>query len=293
MGVRPAIDQAGQLPVAIGRHLQASQRIVPVRVEAGRYEQQLRPEGVQGGTDFLLPRAEKGAVPSALRKGYVEDVAMGAALSGAPRSRIERVLVGRGVEDLGVMLEAVLGTVAVVDVEVEHRDAPDVLCARGHDADGDIVDQAEAHRLCLLGVMARWAHHREGVPDPTIQDSLDAGHHRAGGGASGGHGVRRDVGVRVEVAAARGCRAIEHRDVARIVDLLDQRISHRRRWLGGHAEVGYRDRLQNGGDPLRALWMAFGLVPALLRVGEQRNHSKLRARKRSTCSAAFGLMPAF
>ncbi len=110
---------------------------------------------------------------------------------------------GRRVEHLGVVFETVLGAVAVVDVEVEHPDAPNTPGARGEQADSDIVDQAEAHRLRVLGMMARRAHHRDRMFYRSVEHPVDAVHHGAGRGAGGEHRQRRDVGIGIEKTATR------------------------------------------------------------------------------------------
>ena len=59
------------------------------------------------------------------------------------------------VEQVGVGLKHRLGAVAVMDVEIDHRDpAQPPACARVMGGDRGVVEQAEAHRLAGLGVMA-------------------------------------------------------------------------------------------------------------------------------------------
>ena len=68
------------------------------------------------------------------------------------------------VEDGVVGGEDVLRSVAVMDVEVDDRDAADsalqlhVACR-----DGDVVHQAEAHRTARRGMVARRPHERKGA----------------------------------------------------------------------------------------------------------------------------------
>jgi hypothetical protein len=51
-----------------------------------------------------------------------------------------------------------------MDVEIDDRRAADAVCALGvTGGDGDIVEEAEAHRLGDLGMMAGRAHRDEGI----------------------------------------------------------------------------------------------------------------------------------
>src|SRR5438067_8456188 len=120
---RPTLDQRGELAIAFGRDLKASQRIVLVSVEPGGYQQQLRVEFRQCRPDLLFPGAEKQRIAAATGERHVEDVAMCSALSRTAGPRIEGVLMGRRVENLGVVFKTVLRAIAVADIEVEDGDA--------------------------------------------------------------------------------------------------------------------------------------------------------------------------
>src|ERR1700682_1837165 len=160
---RPPLDQMGELAVALGRDLEAAQRVIFVGVEAGRHQQQLWTERRECRADLLFPGAEKNRISAATCERNIEDVAMRPALAGTSGPRIERVLMGRRVEDLGIILETVLRAVAMVNVEVEYPDAATALGAGRNEADRDIVDEAEAHGLSVLGMMAGRPHDRERV----------------------------------------------------------------------------------------------------------------------------------
>src|SRR5207253_9118920 len=100
-------------------------------------------------------------------------------------------------------------------------------------------------------------------------------------------GIRRDGCIGIEIAAARGRSAIEQRDVLRVMDAVQQRIRYRGSRLRCEATVG-GDRVQNRRDALWTFGMPLGTVPGMVRVGEQGDHSMVRARKRSICKAARG-----
>src|SRR3989442_9913058 len=89
---RPPRDQRGELAVAVGRDLEPGQRILRVRVEAGRHQEQVWMEGRECRPDLLFPGAEKQRITAARGERYVEDFAMRSALSGAAGPRIERIL---------------------------------------------------------------------------------------------------------------------------------------------------------------------------------------------------------
>ena len=218
---------------------------------------------------------------------------MRAAFAGASRARIERVSVGRGVENLGIVLETVLGAIAMVDVEVEDRNTADVLTPRRRDPDCHVVEEAEPHGTRVFRVMPGWTHHGYRVLGSAVEDAVDALDDGSGRGASGHHGVGRDVGVGIQVAAAGRRSAIEHRHVPSVMDAMQHGVGYRGSRLRCETEATDSDRIQNRGHPLRALGMTLGVVPGVRRIGQQGDHSMVRARKRSTCNAAKRSMPAF
>src|ERR1700704_4429441 len=166
---RPRLDQLGELAVAPGRDLEAGHRVIRVGVEAGRYQQQFSTERRECRAALLFPGTEKHRVSGTAGERDVDDIAVRPALAGTSGPWIERKLMGRRVEDLGVVFETVLRAVAVVDVEVEHPDAPNAHGARRDQTDGDVVEETEAHRLRVLGMMARRPNDRDGVTDLSVQ----------------------------------------------------------------------------------------------------------------------------
>src|SRR3989442_13343941 len=188
---RPAHDRGGKLAVALCGDLEPCQRVVLVRIEAGRHQQEVGMECGECRTDLLFPGAEKPRIAAAARERYVEDIAMRSALSGSAGPRIKRVLMGRRVEDLGIIFETVLRAVAVVDIEVEHAQAANAPGACRQEAYGDVVDQAEAHGLRVLGVVAGRPYHRDGVPHLSMEYPVHALNHPAGCRTRGPHRQRR------------------------------------------------------------------------------------------------------
>ena len=93
---------------------------------------------------------------------------------------------GRGVGDGRIVPEDVLGAVAVMDVEIHDRDPLGAMrrlgVARG---DRGVVEEAEAHRVRDLGVMAWRAGRDEGVANLAAHHLVD-GEDRAAGRAQRG-----------------------------------------------------------------------------------------------------------
>ena len=89
---------------------------------------------------------------------------------------------GREVLHARLALEAVLGAVAVVHVEIEDRHALEAVhVQRLAGADRDAVEQAEAHGALGLGVMAGRAQRAERVVGLAADHGIDRGDRRAGG----------------------------------------------------------------------------------------------------------------
>src|SRR5512132_4143227 len=117
-----------------------------MRVEAGGYENEVWSEGLDGGLDELLERAQ---VVLVRRAGGERDVqeALVLVVLGA-RSWVERPLMDGNVENARIVEKDVLGAVAVVDVPVHDRDAFEAELGLDHaGGDCDVVEEAKAHRL--------------------------------------------------------------------------------------------------------------------------------------------------
>jgi hypothetical protein len=127
-----------------------------VGVEPGRDEQQLGLERAHGRLDELVERAEVVVVVGAGRQRDVQRRLV--PLARPARSREERPLVQRDVEDARVVPEDGLRSVAVVDVPVDDRDP---LRLVGPRRDRDAVDEAEAHLAVRERVVSRRPDERE------------------------------------------------------------------------------------------------------------------------------------
>ena len=131
-----------------------------MRVEAGRDEHELGRERGDRRSDDAVERVEVLRVARPCAERDVErrlGLVVRAAAAG-----IERPLVERDEEDAVVVPEDRLGPVPVMDVPVDDRHALEPELALG-DArrDGDVVEDAEAHRAPGERVVARRPHERE------------------------------------------------------------------------------------------------------------------------------------
>ena len=119
---------------------------------------------------------------------------------------IERRLVRRGIEQAGIVPETGLRAVAVMHVEIDHRDPRETVhLARPQRADRGVVEQAEPHRAAGLGMVPGRAHGAERVVGLARDDRIDRGGDRAGGAQRGLARTRRHdrVGVDPDMAGSR------------------------------------------------------------------------------------------
>ncbi len=168
------------------------------------------------------------------------------------------MLVRRDVQDVAALEEGVLGAVAVMDVVVEDGDALGApLSEQPGGGDGDVVEQAEAHRLGGRGVVAGRAHQTECVTRPAGADGvgcLDKGAH---GAQCGVERAGRHRGVGVDPPTLAGTELADERHVGGCMHELERGVV---RGLGlevRHAlpEAAGLQRLDDGREPLRALGM--------------------------------------
>src|SRR6516162_5576971 len=137
---------------------QLSQWVSPMPVETGRNHHELRPEVVerrQDAPDYLSAKLRR---PGHRTERHVDDIT-DPGLARLACTRIERVLMRRGIEQPIVGLKSRLGAVAVVNIKIDDRDPVEtVRLPRMQSADSDTVEQAEAHRPLRLGMMSGRTH---------------------------------------------------------------------------------------------------------------------------------------
>ena len=93
-------------------------------------------------------------------------------LLGGAGARIERVLMGRDVEHVRIALEEMLRAVAVMQVPVDDHHAPEAAAPEPRGGDGDVVEEAEAHRAIALRMVAGRTDEREAVRHLSREDGL-------------------------------------------------------------------------------------------------------------------------
>jgi len=181
---------------------QAAERIMLVRIEAGRDHDQVRAEVVQRTQDARRERLPERLAGIARAQRRVPDVA-DARLRQVAGAGEQRHLVGRTVEEVLVGPEDVLRAVAVVDVEIHDRDALGTVADTGVvGCDGGVREQAEAHGAVGLGVVPRRAHLAERVGEAARHHLVDRIEPGADGAQGGVHAAGRHHRIAVEVHAA-------------------------------------------------------------------------------------------
>ena len=197
------------------------------------------------------------AVAGAQRR--VDHGVVRAGLDDRARAGKQRHLVGRAIHHRFVGPENLLRAVAVMHVEIDDRGTRDaVLLLRVARRDGDVVEQAKAHRPRGLGVMAGRARGDEGVGRLLGQHLVDGEDGAADRAQRRFERAGRHRGVGVEPHHAflgRGFAQLDdvvHRMAQR--DGLDGR--HRRLLAGERLEFFRFQRLLDGAQPVGPLGMA-------------------------------------
>src|SRR3546814_6864931 len=132
--------------IIIFRKSQIGERIGMMGIETRRNEDEIGRKLRQSGKDHIGENFTKLRRTRAWGKAGVENIAH-AALSRTARARIKRPLMGRGVKEIGIGLEAGLRAVAVMDIEVDGGNAAKAMRgARGKRAQGDIVEEEKPNR---------------------------------------------------------------------------------------------------------------------------------------------------
>jgi hypothetical protein len=125
-------------------------------------------------------------------------------------------------EDIGSSTEDLRGSISVVDVPVQDQHLVDAeFLDRELGRDGDVVEQAEAHRQVSLGVVAGGPDGTERRARPALDqrsDHLARGARRVERGNAGGLGDKR---VCVDPSAAGGAELGNGPDVLRGVHQLE------------------------------------------------------------------------
>ena len=194
---------------------------------------------------------------------------------------IEGVLVRRNVQDPGVVVEHPLGAIAVVDIEIDDRDAFHASGERRRGGDGDVVVQAEPHRARALRVVP-------GRPDERERRLIVIERVLGGlyGGARGQRSDRGGVGRRKRVGIEHGGGPGRRRDPCEIRGVMDTfELLERRRSGAGGSPAAFQPTRGHGIEhmgALESLGMARGGDVAFEVVrGQQQHRCCIRRRTES------------
>jgi len=253
--------------------VQVGERVAPMRIEACRYHDQVGLEIPQPGQNDLLEGFAELRPAVAGAQGRVDDGVVLAALAHRPGTRIERHLVGRAIHHAGIGPENLLRAVAVMDVEIDDRDALQAVpLLRMPRRDRHIVEEAETHGPRGLGMVAGRAHRHERIGGPFFDHLVDRQRRAAGPAqrrleAAGRHG---GVGIEPHESLLRGGRL----DFPHIVERVAKRDGFERGGRRLHAgevlELLVFERLLDRAQTVGPFRMAGrGQVVEAGRVGDQ------------------------
>lgn len=136
-------ERTGQPGKVVGVEHQIGQRVAQMRVETGGNQDQLRAESVDQRQHLVFPHIAKAQTVAAGRQQQVVDIA-DAAFMHAARVRVQARLVGTEVLHGGVAFKDRLGPIAMMDIEIHHRNALQPMPVAGvRGGHGDVVEQAK------------------------------------------------------------------------------------------------------------------------------------------------------
>ena len=154
-------------------------------VKAGGDQHELGLKLPTNGIDHFFKERHNGGISPAGAERQVDGIALAAALAGffgGPRAGVVRVLMGRYVQHARVIVETVLGAVAVVQVPVHHQNPaqpkafPQILRPNRN-----AVEEAKTHGPVAFGMMAGRSHQGKAVVHLALHDRIQNGQQTAGG----------------------------------------------------------------------------------------------------------------
>jgi hypothetical protein len=185
--------------------------------------------------------------------------------------------VGGDVKDVGVVVERLLRSIAVMHVPVDDRDAVESARARVRGCNGGVVEETEAHGLVRASVVTGRPHQRQAALDRTVEHGVHERHGSARGQLCDRDALRPDERVRVDVPVLPTQRG-HPRDEVRIV--------HSRQLLFGHGSGFHRSEDEPGGPscPLDGGVRRVEALGALRVVGARAVLEKPRVREEKRVS---------
>lgn len=157
-------EPTGHLPKTILAQFNLRQRILAMGIEAGGDQKKLRREFIQSRHDGAVEGRKILGISRVRIERNVKRKPLAPSRPLLPREARAgiaraRMLVKADKQNAVVLLEDRLRPVAVVNVEIDDRDAPDPVCAlKVSGRDGDVIEETKPHRPIRLGVMPRRPH---------------------------------------------------------------------------------------------------------------------------------------
>ena len=173
-----------------------------------------------------------------------------------------------------IVAENVLGAVAMVHVEIDDGDACEpMVLQRVSRRDGNVVEQAEAHRAIARRMVPRRPDAAKSAIRLPVQHQVGGKHRSAGRVQCSVPGMRIHRGVRIQMDGAPGRRAAAHMtDIFHGMHPRQAAHSCRRGLMVGEvlADAGRDQLIVYRTQPFRALRMISAhVVLATMRVGDK------------------------
>ncbi len=231
-----------------------------MRIKTCRDDKKIGREIIERGQDQRLHGIAKLLRPVAGAQGRVEDIAH-SPLGPVTGAGIERHLMRGTIEKLRVGPEYLLGSVAVMHVEINDRDTLRVIGVAGMVSGyGGVVEQAEAHGASRLRMMTWRTNGTEGVLRFAAHDGIDS----ADGAACAAQcriktpGRHPCIGIELLQAFIRGSlmKALEMLIGMGAKDL--RLAGNRRLFAQQRVETRGRENAVDDLEPLGAFGMALG-----------------------------------
>src|SRR5215207_5040620 len=229
-------------------------------VETCRDDKKIGREIIERGQDQRLHGIAKLLRPVAGAQGRVEDITH-SPLGPVTGAGIERHLMRRAIEKLRIGPEYLLGPVAVMHVEINHRNALRVIGGAGMVSGyGGVVEQAEPHGASRLRMMTWRTNGTEGVLRFPAHDGIDS----ADGAACGAQCRIKTPGRQPRIGIEL-LQALIRRSLMKALEMFvgmgakDLRLAgNRRLFAQQRVEARSREDAVDNLDPLGAFGMALG-----------------------------------
>lgn len=193
------LEEAGEVGEVVVGEVELAEGVVDARIESGGDHDEIWLEAGDGGEEAILKDGADFFHAGPGGEGEIERGPLpfsGSGFIGTTGEGIPGGLVGAGEEDGGVVVKDVLGAVAVVDVPVHDEDFRCTVFFLGvAGADGDVIEEAEAHALGGAGVVAGGTDGAEGALELAGHDEVHGIEDGADGVGGDGVAFVADLGI--------------------------------------------------------------------------------------------------